>query len=200
MILEYQFMFKVRLQTRMIGCSPCRQRWRAESIRRKEEKSCQLMVFTRVTRQQDGFLTAISPNIRMPRSFQFLPSPAWEVDAWEPASWELRIMWFTIHVKTYLDSLFQPSGSLLLLISLNQELIWCNVPTEINPQASALVEKYTPVFQEGTKTWEFASYTKSQFTPPVLAPWFLKYLVPPSQDGDGVCRKKSPFFPMQFLL
>ena len=96
-----------KIQTRRLGCSPFRQRWRAESIRCKQEKSCQLMVFTRVTRQQDGFLTAISPSIRMPRSFHFLqkgilPSPAWEVDAWEPASWELRIMWLTIHVKASL--------------------------------------------------------------------------------------------------
>ena len=39
----------------------------------------------RVTRQEDGFLTGIPPNIRTPRSFHFLqrkifPSPAWEVD------------------------------------------------------------------------------------------------------------------------
>lgn len=60
---------------------------------------------------------------------------------------------------------FQPSGSLLLPISLNQELIWCNIPIEINPQASALVEKYSPVFQEGTKTWEFASCTNPNSLP-----------------------------------
>lgn len=113
----------------------------------------------RVTRQEDRFLTGIPPNIRMPGSFQFLrrkilPSPAWEVDAWEPEFWEQTVGGCVTHhpCKDFTwFPFFQPSSSLQLHISLRQELIWCNIPVVINPQGSALVEeKYSPALQEGT--------------------------------------------------
>ena len=98
-----------------------------------------------------------------------------EVNAWEPAFWEAAsggAVWLTIQYRP-LHSLFQPSSSLLLTISLSQEWIWCDDSKEINLQVSALVEKYSAVLHQETKIWEFASCTKFQQALWILVPWLF---------------------------
>lgn len=138
-------------------------------------------------------LIEIPPNIRMERFLKRnLGGGSWEAESWEANFWGSCDSPFEERLPLILFfSPVVPSCSCLQKSRTN--LVWC--PHGNKSPGLCTGGEVLPFVPGGNKAWEFASYTKPQFTLLVFVPWCLQHL-PPSHEAllDSAGKTQLPFF------